>query len=79
MKGKIVINIEWLGWVATAILLIGYYLNAKKYTCSFIVWLAGNALMAVYAYLIQSFSVVFLSIILIGLNIYGYVNWKKSQ
>ena len=52
------INIEWLGWVATAILLIGYYLNAKKYTCSFIVWLA---------------------IILIGLNIYGYVNWKKSQ
>ena len=72
-------NIEILGWIATAILLIGYYLNAKKYISSFIIWFTGNALMGIYAYVIESFSVVALSIVLMVLNLYGYNSWKSDK
>ena len=72
-------NIEILGWIATAILLIGYYLNAKKYISSFIIWFTGNALMGIYAYVIESFSVVALSIVLMILNLYGYNSWKSDK
>ena len=72
-------NIEILGWIATAILLVGYYLNAKKYITSFIIWFIGNALMGIYAYVIESFSVVALSIVLMVLNLYGYNNWKSDK
>ena len=72
-------NIEILGWIATAILLIGYYLNAKKYISSFIIWFIGNTLMGIYAYVIESFSVVALSIVLMVLNLYGYNNWKSDK
>ena len=72
-------NIEILGWVATAILLIGYYLNARKILCSFLIWFGGNTLMGVYAYVIESYSVVALSIVLMILNLYGYNNWKADK
>ena len=71
-------NIELLGWLATGILLIGYYLNANKVLGSWIVWLHGNALMLVYAITIESYSIAFLSVVLMGLNIYGYITWKKK-
>ncbi len=72
-------DVEVLGWIATAILLIGYYLNAKKLISSWIFWLAGNTVMLVYAMLISSYSVAFLSVVLIGMNIYGYLSWKKDR
>lgn len=71
-------NIEIIGWVATAILLFGYYLNAKKYIYSWLVWLTGNTAMLIYAWLIESHSVAFLSIALMGLNLYGYFSWKSE-
>ena len=73
------IDIELIGWVATMLLLIGYYLNAQKKIISWIVWIAGNSTMLVYALLIQSNSIAFLSFILILLNVYGYVKWKRDQ
>tara|TARA_B100000214_G_C23830492_1_gene563925 strand:+ start:629 stop:850 length:222 start_codon:yes stop_codon:yes gene_type:complete len=72
-------NIELLGWVATGILLVGYFLNAKKQTISWLFWIVGNTLMGIYAYLINSMSVVFLSLVLIGLNVYGYYSWKRDK
>ena len=72
-------NIEILGWVSTVILLIGYYLNAKKLLSSWCFWVIGNTGMLIYALLIQSYSVAFLSIILIGMNIYGYISWKHNK
>ncbi|MBC8346304.1 MAG: nicotinamide mononucleotide transporter [Candidatus Marinimicrobia bacterium] len=71
--------IEWLGWVATALLLIGYYLNAKKHLYSWLVWLLGNSIMMIYAILIQSYSVAFLSIVLVFLNIFGFITWRKQS
>ena len=73
------INIEWLGWAATMLLLIGYYLNANKKISSWFFWFFGNTIMLVYAILIQSYSVAFLSVFLMGMNIYGYVRWCRDE
>ena len=72
-------NIEILGWLATAMLLVGYWANAQKKLYSWILWMFGNTLMLIYAFLITSHSVMFLSIVLIGMNIYGYFNWKSNK
>ncbi len=72
------INIEWLGWTATALLLVGYYLNANKNIISWFFWFFGNTIMLIYAMLIQSYSVAFLSVFLMGMNIYGYISWKRD-
>jgi nicotinamide riboside transporter PnuC len=71
-------NIELLGWIATVILLAGYWANARKKIYSWIIWMIGNTLMLVYAFFISSDSVAFLSIVLIGMNIYGYFSWKNQ-
>ena len=73
------ISIEYVGWIATILLLIGYYLNAKKIIWSWVVWVHGNSAMLVYALVIHSYSVAFLSIALILLNMYGYMSWKQNK
>ena len=70
---------EILGWTATALLLVGYYLNAKQYIYSWLGWLVGNSMMMIYAMLIQSYSVAFLSIVLVFLNIFGFYSWRKNK
>jgi len=70
---------EILGWTATALLLVGYYLNAKQYIYSWLVWLVGYSMMMIYAMLIQSYSVAFLSIVLVFLNIFGFYSWRKNK
>lgn len=72
-------SIEVLGWIATALLLVGYWLNAKKQISSWFFWMIGNSMMLVYAALIESNSVAFLSVVLIALNIYGYFSWKNES
>tara|TARA_B100001123_G_scaffold305012_1_gene340710 strand:+ start:693 stop:920 length:228 start_codon:yes stop_codon:yes gene_type:complete len=70
--------VELLGWAATAILLVGYLANARKKLYSWIIWLIGNTLMLVYAACIESYSVAFLSVVLMGMNVYGYFSWKST-
>ena len=71
------IDTELIGWIGTLLLLFGYYLNAKKQIVSWAIWIVGNSTMLVYAWLIESSSVAFLSAVLILLNIYGYYSWRK--
>ncbi len=70
--------VEILGWISTLILLVGYYLNAKKLISSWCFWLCGNTGMLVYATLINSYSVAFLSVVLMIMNVYGYISWKNQ-
>ena len=69
--------INLLGWIATTLILLGYYLNAKQDTSSWIVWFVGNLCMLVYSLLIQAWPQVGLAIALLCLNVYGYIEWKK--
>ena len=43
------ISIEWLGWIATMLLLVGYYLNANKYVSSWLTWFTGNTCILIYS------------------------------
>lgn len=71
--------IELLGWLATGILLFGYFTNAHQKRYSWLIWFVGNGIMSVYAHLIGSMSVVVLSIVLMILNLYGYNKWKADK
>ncbi len=71
------IIVDIIGWSGTAMLLMGYYLNAKKYDVSWIAWFVGNILMLVYSYCIVAWPQVILAIVLLCMNIYGYISWKK--
>ena len=34
--------VELIGWLGTALIMLGYYLNARKYKTCFYVWGLGN-------------------------------------
>ena len=66
-----------IGWLGTICILFGYYLNAQKYNSSWVVWFLGNLFMLVYSISISASPQVLLAIVLMGLNVYGYINWRK--
>ena len=67
-----------LGWIGAIIVLLGYYLNAKKFAWSWLIWFLGNALVAIYSFSISAYSTMSMSVIIMGMNIYGYVQWNKK-
>jgi len=69
--------IELVGWIAFLFIGFGYYLNAKKYSYCFHIWGVGNILFILYAALINSIPMFFMSIFTLGMNIYGYLQWNK--
>ena len=75
METSVVFDI--IGWLGTVCILFGYYLNAKKLDMSWIVWFLGNLFMLVYSININASPQVLLAVVLMGLNVYGYLNWRK--
>ena len=71
--------VELIGWLGTALIMLGYYLNARKYKTSFYVWGLGNIVYLSYSYLISSTPQVAVSIFVLGMNIYGYKQWSKDE
>ena len=72
--------IEILGWVSTALVLLGYILNAKaKFNAAMIVWIIGDVGWITYDFYIDNFSHLVLSAIIISINIYGIFNIKRMQ
>ena len=67
-----------IGWLGTICILFGYYLNTRKLEVSWIVWFLGNLFMLVYSVYINK-STSFTLVVLMGLNVYGYLNWRKSK
>ena len=70
--------IELLGWLGFTGLIIGYVLNAKKSITCFYFWGFGNILMIVYAILISSNPQVATAVIVLIMNVYGYMEWKRK-
>jgi len=68
---------DLIGWLGTICILFGYYLNAQKYNSSWVVWFLGNLFMLVYSINISASPQVLLALVLMGLNVYGYLNWRK--
>ena len=71
--------IDLIGWLGTTMILIGYYLYAKKYKTCFYVWGIGNIAFLIYSYLINATPQIAVSFFVLGMNIYGYKQWSKSE
>lgn len=70
--------IEFLGWLATALVLFGFLLNAnKKLYWALIVWIIGDVGWIIYDYFIDNWSHATLSSIIILINLFGLKNSKK--
>jgi len=72
-------NIEILGWLGFLFIIFGYYLNSKKYIICFYLWGIGNITFAIYAYKIDSIPMLFMSLLTLGINVYGYIQWKNNN
>ena len=69
-------DFEILGWIGFIFISLGYYLNSKKNITCFYVWGLGNVIFIIYAYQIESYPMLFMSLFTLAMNIYGYFKWK---
>ena len=64
--------IEILGWVGTVLVLIGYWANSNlRHRLAMTTWIAGDVIWITYAVFIENWSHMVLSLVIIGINIYG--------
>lgn len=73
--------IETLGWISTALVLLGYISNARGYSkFAMIAWIVGDTGWIVYDLYIRNISHMTLSLVIITINLYGiYRLWKSSS
>ena len=73
--------IEILGWVSTAMILLGAFVNAKGfYKYAMIIWIIGDIGWIMYDIYIHNISHMFLSLVIIGINSFGIHRiWKQSS
>tara|TARA_Y100000996_G_C22463887_1_gene619225 strand:- start:687 stop:902 length:216 start_codon:yes stop_codon:yes gene_type:complete len=69
-------DFEILGWIGFAFISLGYYLNSQKKINCFYFWALGNIIFIVYAYQIESYPMLFMSLVTLAMNVYGYIQWK---
>ena len=70
---------EWLGWICTALVLIGFLLNSnQKLKYAIFVWCIGDIGWIIYDMSINNISHAVLSGIIILLNIYGLYKLSKK-
>ena len=70
--------IEIIGWIGFLYLIIGYILNARKQISCFFFWGIGNILMIVYAIIINANPQIATAVIVLIMNVYGYIEWKRK-
>ena len=70
--------IELIGWMGFVYLIIGYILNAKKLISCFYFWGIGNILMIAYAIIINANPQIATAVIVLIMNVYGYIEWKRK-
>jgi len=70
-------NIEILGWVATLVIIVSFLVNDIKTLRT--VSLIGAILWVIYAFVIQSSSIVFLNLVIVGIQIYKLYKIKLKK
>ena len=70
--------IELIGWIGFVFILLGYYLNAKQNIRCFYVWGIGNISFMIYAIMISAAPQIAMSLFVLGMNVYGYIEWRRS-
>ena len=70
-------NIEILGWVATLVIIVSFLVNDIKTLRTFS--LIGAILWVIYGFVIQSSSIIFLNLVIIGIQIYKLYKIKLKK
>ena len=72
--------IEALGWVCTALVLIGFIVNARgQFLPALVWWIIGDVGWIVYDIYIHNMSHLVLGIVIIAINIYGIRRYQKTN
>lgn len=72
--------IEALGWFSTALVLVGYILNAQQFSrAAMIAWIIGDIGWITYDFYIDNFSHLVLSLVIIIINLYGIWNLLSKK
>ena len=72
--------IEVLGWTSTALVLLGYILNAKThFKAAMVVWIVGDIGWITYDFYIDNISHLVLSAVIISINLYGIYQHKMAK
>jgi hypothetical protein len=72
--------IEALGWFCTALVLIGFIVNARgQFLPALIWWIVGDAGWIIYDLYIHNISHLVLGIIIIAINSYGIYRYQKTK
>jgi hypothetical protein len=72
--------IETIGWISTALVLIGFALNSiQRLVPAITAWIIGDIGWIIYDIFITNYSHMFLSFIIIAINIYGIYNVSKHR
>ena len=66
-----------LGWIGTGLVLVGYYLNANKFSECWVVWVIGNIFVGIDCYKKEANAAALMSFVIVLVNIYGYISWLK--
>ena len=69
------LNWKLIGWLGAGLVIFGYYLNANEFILSWLVWMAGNAMVGIYSIYKKAYSTAAMSFIIMIMNIYGYIRW----
>jgi len=67
------------GWIGNLGFILGAILFAKKNKLGFIMQIIANLFYVLQSILMNNFSLLLLSVILILINIYGYFKWNQKR
>ena len=69
---------EILGWLGFVLILFGYFFNARQQIICFFIWGIGNIFFLIDALLIDAMPQVAMSLFVLGMNVYGYQQWRNK-
>jgi len=70
---------EYIGWIATVIAMVGVVLNARHNIICFYLWIGSNSYYTVVNVLSGSYSQAALFAFNLVLAVYGIHCWKKKE
>lgn len=71
---------EYLGWISTVIVLLGFWLNARRYVlAACVAWIIGDAGWVIYNIHISNWSHMTLASVIIMINVYAIFNIIKEK
>jgi len=70
--------IDLLGWISTALIILGYFFNSRlQHRHAMVSWIVGDIGWIWYDVVIMNWSHMTLSVMIIVMNIYGIIKISK--